>query len=52
MFLREYEKGQIIKTVKDEFGVDLSEIQYATWKQSRAFLDKLYDDIRKTVIFP
>lgn len=52
MFLREDEKGQIIKTVKDEFGVDLSEIQYATWKQSIAFLDKLYDDIRKIVIFP
>lgn len=52
MFLREDEKGQVIKTVKDEFRVDLSEIQYASWKYSREFLEKLYEDIRKAVIFP
>lgn len=51
LFLRENEKGQIIKTVKYEFGVDLSEIQYATWKQSKEFLEKLYNDIWRTVIF-
>lgn len=50
IFLKENEKDQIIKKVKEEFGVDLSEIQYATWKGSREFLTNLYEDIKKIVI--
>jgi len=50
IFLRNDEKEWIIKTVKGEFGIDLSKIIYATWKPSREFLEKLYNDIKNIVI--
>tara|TARA_B100000315_G_C14415476_1_gene513031 strand:- start:392 stop:916 length:525 start_codon:yes stop_codon:yes gene_type:complete len=50
IFLKENEKEWIIKKVKNEFEINLSEMQYAVWEQSDVFLEKLYGDIRKIVI--
>jgi len=47
IFLKKKEKDWIIKIVKEEFGVELSEIQYGIWEHSNEFLGKLYNDIRK-----
>lgn len=53
IFLIDKEKKEIIKMVKEEFGIDLSKIQYDTLREPLDdFLEKLYDDIRKTMIFP
>ncbi|MFZ3385259.1 MAG: hypothetical protein WA144_15170 [Candidatus Methanoperedens sp.] len=51
IFLVDKEKENIIKVVKEEFGINLSEIQYGIFREPfDDFLEKLYADIRKIVI--
>lgn len=53
IFLADSEKKKIIEVVKLEFGINLSEIQYDTLRDPlNEFLERLYDNIRKIVIFP
>jgi hypothetical protein len=49
IFLEKNEKDRIIKKVKEEFGVDLSQRIYAIWEPSWEFIDKLYYDIKGKV---
>lgn len=51
IFLEKREKTAIIRMVKEEFGVDLSEEkQYDIWKESNDFLENLYGSIKRKVI--